>query len=206
MKKPLWIIGIDEVGRGPLAGPVTVCAVAMHQSQYEKVLVKNAWAALNDSKKMSAKAREKWYLDAKLLKEKRDIRVAVSSRSAAMIDKKGIAVCIRECIASNLKKIAIDPNDCLVLLDGGLHAPLSYYAQKTIIRGDSSEKIISLASVIAKVSRDRHMDKLHASFSSYNWNKNKGYGTKKHILALKNNGISRLHRSSFLSRILDKNQ
>jgi ribonuclease HII len=166
MKKPLWIIGIDEVGRGPLAGPVTVCAVAMHQSQYEKV----------------------------------------SSRSAAMIDKKGIAVCIRECIASNLKKIAIDPNDCLVLLDGGLHAPLSYYAQKTIIRGDSSEKIISLASVIAKVSRDRHMDKLHASFSSYNWNKNKGYGTKKHILALKNNGISRLHRSSFLSRILDKNQ
>jgi ribonuclease HII len=198
-----WIIGIDEVGRGPLAGPVTVCAVAIPAATYKKILEKNTWAGLNDSKKLTATTREKWHGGAKLLRAEGVIRIAISSRSAAMIDKKGIAPCIRECIAENMKKVEVQPRDCIVLLDGGLKAPVEYKNQTTIIKGDGSEKLISLASVIAKVTRDRYMITLYKKFPIYHWDKNKGYGTKSHILALKNKGISAHHRTSFLSRIID---
>jgi len=201
-----WIVGIDEVGRGPLAGPVTVCAVAMTYKTYEKMLAKESWAELTDSKQLNERLREKWSKQAHDLQTRGTIQFATASRSAAMIDKKGIAVCIRECIAENLETLNLDPKKCSVLLDGSLKAPSAYIHQKTIIRGDSSEKIISLASVIAKVQRDHYMIALYKkqlkNNRDYGWDKNKGYGTKAHILAIKKQGITSFHRKSFLTRII----
>lgn len=198
-KKYTWIIGIDEVGRGPLAGPVTVCAVVMKCSLYEK----RAWPGLTDSKKLSAKRREAWYQAAKDLEKKGTIRIAVVSETAKQIDDKGIAVCIRSCIAKALTVLGCDPKSTLVLLDGGLKAPTFYPNQQTIIRGDQSQQIISMASVVAKVTRDAYMTRMSDKYPGYGWAENKGYGTKSHQKALKKLGFTRLHRKSFLSRILD---
>ncbi len=193
-----WVIGIDEVGRGPLAGPVYVCAVAIPHIAYKKV----AWSTLTDSKKMTERARDIWFAKAEVLSKQGKIRYAVSSRTAAQIDKKGIAVCTRECIAENLQKLECEATLCTVLLDGGLRAPAEYKNQRTIIKGDLHEKIISLASVIAKVSRDAYMVKLHKKHAQYGWDKNKGYGTLIHRTALKKHGITTMHRKSFLTRLL----
>ena len=190
-----WVIGIDEVGRGPLAGPVYVCAAAIPVNEYKK----REWLGLNDSKKMSANAREQWFLGVEL-----PIRYEVASRTAKMIDRKGIAVCIRECITETLEKLALSPKDCTVLLDGGLKAPIQYKNQTTIIKGDSKEKIISLASVIAKVKRDHYMITLHKKYPRYTWNKNKGYGTLVHRAAIKKWGLTSFHRISFLKNIISE--
>ena len=200
MKKPLWVIGIDEVGRGPLAGPVTVCAVAVPYMSYKRGM----WPDLTDSKKMTATARTKWYREASILERKGMLRYALSSRSAQTIDTNGIARCIRECIVSSLKKLALPPEQCVVLLDGGLKAPAHYVHQQTIIRGDSKEPAISYASVIAKVHRDKYMTKAHRKNPEYDWDKNKGYGTTEHRNTLITQGTTALHRKSFLHRILDK--
>ncbi len=190
-----WIIGIDEVGRGPVAGPVAVCACAMPLSSYRKM----KWQGLNDSKKMTQKAREKWYQEAKALKREGKIVFSVIYRSNTAIDKKGIAPCIRECVANSLKRLSLPAKDTLVLLDGSLKTPPEYKNQRTIIKGDQKEKIISLASVIAKVSRDAKMDLLHKKYPLYNWKQNKGYGTAEHYRAIHKNGLSLVHRKTFLT-------
>jgi ribonuclease HII len=199
-----WIVGIDEVGRGPLAGPVTVCAVAMTYKAYEKLLDKNTLAGLNDSKQLTEKSRERWHTEARAMEHRGALHIAISSRTAKAIDKKGIAVCIRECIKENLEKLKMgsDPKGCTILLDGSLRAPKEYPNQQTIIRGDSSQKIISMASVVAKVSRDRYMVGLGKKHALYGWNDNKGYGTKAHIQAIKKWGLTPFHRNSFLKRII----
>ncbi len=199
MKKPLWVIGIDEVGRGPLAGPVTVCAVALPYKHYKKEL----YPGLTDSKQMTPKNRAQVVGSIESLTKKFGIRYALTSREASAIDQKGIALCIRDCIKSALKKLALDPNECLVLLDGGLKAPLEYI-QETIIKGDSKEQCISLASVIAKVTRDCLMVRLHRAYPDYRWNENKGYGVLAHRSALKRYGATPFHRRTFLQRVLDK--
>jgi ribonuclease HII len=193
-----WVVGIDEVGRGPLAGPVYVCAVAMPYTVYRKA----RWLGLKDSKQMTEKMREKWHEQARAVEKAGALKIAVSNRTAAMIDKKGIAVCIRECIAGTMKKLGLKPADCIVLLDGGLKAPIEYKNQQTIIRGDDSQKIISLASVVAKVQRDHYMIALHRKHSQYGWHTNKGYGTKIHIAAIKKQGVTLFHRASYLQRII----
>jgi ribonuclease HII len=192
-----WVIGIDEVGRGPLAGPVYVCAVAMPEKAYKTM----QWGMLNDSKQMTAKNREVWGKGARELQKAGKIKIAVTSRTAQQIDAKGIAVCIRECITANLKKLDLAPKDCMVLLDGSLKAPIEYKNQQTIIKGDSKEKIISLASVVAKVTRDAYMVGQHKKYPMYRWDRNKGYGTLEHRTAIRK-GITALHRSTFLTRLL----
>jgi ribonuclease HII len=195
-----WVIGIDEVGRGPIAGPVTVCAVAMKLELYKKTI----WKGLRDSKQLTPKSRDVWFETAKELISNEKIRAAVCSKSAALIDTTGISVCIRSCIDNALKKLNLAPQECLVLLDGGLKAPAEYIHQETIIKGDDKERIISLASVIAKVSRDRVMTHYHKKYPGYSWHANKGYGTKAHLAALQDLGLSPLHRRSFLRKMLDK--
>jgi ribonuclease HII len=197
MKKPLWVIGIDEVGRGPVAGPVAVCATAMRIADYKKV----KWGILTDSKKMTAKGRASWYQEALRLRDAGKIRFSVVYRSNAFIDKKGISRAIRECIAKALKDIQIAPEECAVLLDGSLKAPKEYTNQKTIIQGDQKEKVISLASVIAKVSRDTKMEMLHKKYPQYHWKANKGYGTALHYKAMWAHGLTLLHRKTFLTKI-----
>ncbi len=199
VKKPLWIVGIDEVGRGPLAGPVMVCGVGMKYAEYKKA----RWTGLTDSKKLSEKRRETWHTKARELETQGNIRIAIASQTALQIDKKGISACIKTCIKTILIKLNLDPRETLVLLDGGLKAPLEYIHQRTVIKGDQKHKIISLASVIAKVTRDAYMTNISSKYPGYGWEKNKGYGTKSHQKALKNLGFTRLHRKSFLTRILD---
>jgi ribonuclease HII len=198
-KKQAWIVGIDEVGRGPLAGPVTVCAVATPYASYKKA----RWAGLTDSKQLSPKQREVWHAKARALEQEGTITIALVSQTAAQIDRKGISSCIRACIAKSLEILNLDPTKTKVLLDGGLKAPLEYVDQTTVIKGDQKHKIISLASVIAKVTRDAYMAKMDATYPGYGWARNKGYGTASHYKALKKLYITRLHRKSFLKGILD---
>ena len=194
MKK--WVIGIDEVGRGPIAGPVAVCACAISKLSYKN----RKWGILNDSKKMSVSNREFWYQEAQKMQKSGEIKFAVIYLSNVFIDKKGISLSIKDCIRKALEKLNLNPKDCTVLLDGSLKAPEEYKNQKTIIKGDQKEKIISLASVVAKVSRDQKMSTLHKKYPDYNWIKNKGYGTSEHYRAIKKLGQTSLHRKSFLER------
>lgn len=199
-----WIIGIDEVGRGPLAGPVYICVVAIPLVAYKKGHWHTGTYQLTDSKKMAKRAREYWYERAKQMKDTNSVSYALASRSASAIDKKGISLCIRECIHVALETLALNPDNCIVLLDGGLKAPLQYKQQKTIIKGDLIEKAISLASVVAKVTRDSVMERLHKKYPLYHWAQNKGYGTSLHYKALLALGPTPYHRKSFLKRVLDK--
>jgi ribonuclease HII len=202
MKKAQYIIGIDEVGRGPLAGPVYVCACMMKSSDYKK------WKpiGLTDSKKMTEKAREVWFKKAKELKREGKVYFTIGKASAKTIDSIGITKAISKCISSALNRLIIinsrDSTDRLyVVLDGGLKAPKQWVHQQTIIKGDESEKIISLASVIAKVFRDRCMVGLCKKHPQFCWDQNKGYGTKVHRSAIQKNELTTYHRKSYLTKV-----
>ena len=197
VKKQSWVIGIDEVGRGPVAGPVAVCACAIPASDYKK----NIWKGLTDSKKMTTNNRNLWYQESLELKASGKIRFSIVYRSNIFIDRKGISLALRECIASAIKNLKLNPKDCVVLLDGSLKAPKEYINQTTIIKGDQKEKIISFASVIAKVSRDKKMEIFSKKYPKYNWQKNKGYGTREHYKAIRAYGLTPLHRRTFLTKV-----
>ncbi len=186
------------MGRGPIAGPVMVCACAFNPVFRKKL----SFVGLRDSKKMTAKAREAWVLKANEWQKKGIISYTIAKKSAAFIDKNGIAKAIRESVSEVLEKLEFDPKTISVLLDGSLFAPHQYKQQKTIIKGDDKHVEISLASVIAKVTRDALMQQLYKKYSHYAWHKNKGYGTKEHYRALQNKGITPLHRKSFLKKSL----
>lgn len=189
-----WIVGIDEVGRGPVAGPVVLCAAIYPYKKYDKSL----WKDIRDSKKMSIKQRD---IKVKELMKDKDLKYFLSAKSAKMIDKEGISLCIKKCIIDILEKANLNPKETIVLLDGRLSAPSKYLNQKTIIKGDDTEKIISVASVIAKVYRDNYMNIQHKKYPMYMWNKNKGYGTKEHLNKILENGFSPLHRKTYLKNL-----
>ena len=198
-----WIIGVDEVGRGPIAGPVHVCVVAIAVTWYESLFAQDGWrigkAELNDSKKMTERARLLWRARAAEWEKDGLVHSACVSRTANDIDMRGIAACIRECVAEGLEQLArrgVTSERSSVLLDGSLHAPLAY-KQETVVKGDSEHKVISLASVIAKVTRDAMMREYAKAYPSYGWEKNKGYGTAAHYAAIARDGLSPLHRASF---------
>lgn len=189
-----FIVGIDEVGRGPLAGPVAVGAVAATPAMIRK------FRAIKESKQLSPREREEWYAKIKSLSSD-ELCFVVAIVAAKTIDRIGIVPAIRRALAASLKKLAVDPRECTALLDGGLHAPPEYKNQKTIIRGDASETVIAMASVVAKVERDRLMaGKLHRKFPVYGFDRHKGYGTKVHYEALAKHGLSPEHRKSFLRK------
>ncbi len=189
-----YIVGIDEVGRGPLAGPV--CVGAMLVTPRMQTRFRN----IKESKQLSANVREKWYT--RIKKDSGpELRFAVSCVCAKTIDAKGIQYAIRLALKRALKKLQANPNDCEMLLDGGLRAPAEYVNQKTIIRGDASETAIAMASVVAKVRRDRLMVRLSKQYPEYGFARHKGYGTKIHYEAIKKYGISVLHRRRFLSHL-----
>lgn len=198
--KSKWIVGVDEVGRGPVAGPVTVCVCAIPKELYKKKSASWRGQGLTDSKKMTPKQREMWYERAKLLQKEGVIRYEVVSRSAGTIDKKGIQVAIRECINTGFQKLGLSPNDVAVFLDGGLRASEMYKNQTTIIKGDLKEQSISLASVIAKVTRDAYMVKMAKKYPDYGFEAHKGYGTKTHYTAIVKKGITGLHRKTYLTK------
>ncbi len=190
MKSYKWHIGIDEAGRGPLAGPVSVGAV-MVPYDFDFSIFKN----LKDSKKLSEARREEFF---EVINKK--IKYAVVMVSNKIIDKKGISYAIRFAIKSVLKKLNPNPNQTKIFLDGSLKAPAEF-DQETIIKGDEKIPVISLASIMAKVTRDRHMKKISKKYPFFDFQVHKGYGTQKHILSIQKHGPSDLHRKTFLSRI-----
>lgn len=188
-----WIVGVDEVGRGPLAGPVYICAIAIPLDRYGKM----HWEGLTDSKLMTARARERWHDEAKRHRAKGGIKIAIAYRNAQAIDTHGLSACIGSCVSVVVRRLKLDPSVCTILLDGGLHAPRRYRAQQTIIGGDKIHPIISLAAVVAKVTRDAHMRRLHKKYPQYRWFENKGYGTRMHMETVREIGLSPIHRKSF---------
>lgn len=193
-----YIVGIDEVGRGPLAGPVTVCAVICEETQYKKLkLSKLLPKAGMDSKKLKEQDRNKFQKELKSLKTENKINFLITHVSNKVIDSKGISYAIRFAIKKNLESLMVSKN-YKILLDGSLKAPKEYKDQKTIIKGDEKEKIIAWASILAKVARDTLMIKMSKKYSGYDFHTNKGYGTKKHLDAIKSMGTSHIHRKTWI--------
>ena len=203
MKKPKYIIGIDEAGRGPLAGPVAV-GVCLVPAKFNWKLL----PGVGDSKALSEKKREEVYVAAEELAVAKGVVSVVVFKTARAIDARGIAVVIREALTEGLTEViaraGVKPADCLVLLDGGLKAPAEFIYQETIIKGDAKEPIIGLASIYAKVTRDRYMVSLakRKSYQLYDLATHKGYGTKKHRAAITEFGPSKEHRLTFCTNCL----
>jgi ribonuclease HII len=193
-----YLVGIDEAGRGPLAGPVSVGAVLV-PTHFDWSKVDGA----KDSKQMTALAREEVYARMLQLKAEGEIRFVVALSSARTIDTKGIVPAIRLALEGAIEKLEVNPTHCRVLLDGGLKAPAQYVYQETIIKGDAKEKVIALASIAAKVLRDRHMVREALKYPQYDFEVHKGYGTKKHRDKMTLFGLCAIHRRSFC-RAFDK--
>lgn len=186
------LIGVDEAGRGALAGPVAVGAAF--------VPIDFDWGLLpgvRDSKLLSPTARERIFLEAQRLRRVGALDFRVALVGAATIDRSGITRAVALGIARTLRALERSPTDVEVRLDGLLRAPAAYPFQETIVRGDLTEPAISLASIVAKVTRDRHMVRLAPRYASYGFAVHKGYGTKQHRAAIAAHGISDVHRRYF---------
>lgn len=202
MSNSQFLIGIDEAGRGPLAGPVSVGVVL-----WKKPIDKNIQRELKkikgkDSKKLTYREREVWFEKIKLWKQEEKLDFHVSLISSNIIDTKGISFAIKKAIKKCLKKMNAECTSCEIRLDGSLKAPQEFVYQKTIIKGDEKEPIISLASIAAKVTRDRYMVKISKKHAEYGFEIHKGYGTKAHRTLIKTLGITPFHRKSFLKNII----
>ena len=196
MKK--FLIGIDEAGRGPLAGPVAVGAVRV-PADFDWSLVVGA----KDSKQMTPKSRDELYKKMCALRKEGKLDFAVAFSSASVIDKRGIVPAVQSALDRALAKASkVEPCHYEVLLDGGLHAPKEFSNQKTIIRGDQSEPAISLASIAAKVTRDRLMVRLARKYPLYGFEVHKGYGTVVHRRIIHQEGLCALHRATFCTASL----
>jgi len=203
-----FVVGLDEVGRGPLAGPVVACAIcfgapkqiaqARFQIPFGPSLRREpnskfrVFDGIRDSKKLSPKQRENWY---KILASHRNIKWGIGIVSEKIIDKINIFEATKLAMRKAVKALECEAE--YLLLDGNFTLEDLPINQKAIVRGD--EKIFSCAaaSIIAKVTRDRIMVKYHKKFPQYKFDKHKGYGTKDHISAIKKNGVCSLHRLSF---------
>ncbi len=183
------VIGIDEAGRGPLAGPVTVAAFGMKPGFRLKNFPKG-----RDSKKMSEKERGMWFAIFVEEQKKGNVWYEVAHASVKVIDTKGIVGAIQKAMGECLNKVS---DNTKILLDGALKAPARFTLQKTIIKGDEKETLIACASIVAKVTRDTYMTKLAQTYADYGFELHKGYGTKKHREIIVQKGLTKAHRSSF---------
>lgn len=179
------VAGIDEVGRGPLAGPVVAAAIIIDPAALPAELV----AHLDDSKKLGAKKRE--HLDGLI---RQHCRFAIAQASVAEIDRLNILKATFLAMARAVDGLGIIPDHALV--DGNRPPPLPCPAH-CVIGGDGKSLSIAAASIIAKVHRDRLMAALDRDFPGYGWAANAGYGTKAHMEALKRLGPTPHHRTSF---------
>jgi len=194
-----FIIGIDEAGRGPLAGPIAVgLCVLPSRSGKELLNLFSGFPFGKDSKKMSARQREFWFGQIRVAQSKRLLNFDVCFANAKDIDSKGVTSVSRECILRLLKKLKVKEDSTAIFLDGGLKAPEKFKHQETVIKGDEKIFVISLASIVAKVKRDMKMKMLDKRFPEYGFREHKGYGTRKHFKALNEFGTCKEHRERFL--------
>ena len=182
-----FVCGIDEVGRGPLAGPVVACAVILPANS--QILY------LNDSKKLSEKKREELY-DV-IMKEA--VAVGIGIRDAGRIDEINILQATYEAMRDAIANLKVKPD---VLLNDAVTIPGVEIKQVPIIKGDAKSVSIAAASIVAKVTRDRMMVEYDKEYPGYEFASSKGYGTQKHIEFLKANGPTPLHRRSFIGNFI----
>jgi len=176
------IAGLDEAGRGPLAGPVVAAAVVLPP--------KGKWTGVDDSKKLSAGQREKIF---PLLMEKA-LGVGVGIVEAQEIDRLNILQASLKAMQLAVEKLPLPPD---FLLIDGIHALRVPLPQQAIPKGDQRCLSIAAASIVAKVTRDRLMTAYHDQYPEYNFARHKGYGTKEHLQAIRKYGCCPLHRQSF---------
>lgn len=189
------IIGTDEAGRGPAAGGVFAAAVCF--KKVTDALIKDL-AILNDSKKLTAKKRNSIYDVIKNNTLNEIVCVEVDEIEKINILNASLKAMNLACSA------IIDNSDVMVLVDGNKLIKNFNYPQQFIIKGDSKSASIAAASILAKVTRDRYMEKLHEEFPMYNWAKNAGYLTKEHLDAIDKHGLCKYHRPSFLRKHFEK--
>lgn len=182
-----YVCGIDEVGRGPLAGPVVAAAVILPKDS--QILY------LNDSKKLSEKKREELY---DIIMEQA-VAVSLGMISPARIDEINILQATYEAMREAISKLPVQP---AILLNDAVTIPEVTIPQVPIIKGDAKSVSIAAASIIAKVTRDRLMMEYDKMMPSYGFAKNKGYGTAEHIAALKEVGPTPIHRKTFITKFV----
>ena len=178
--------GVDEAGRGSLAGPVTAAAVILPKNYRN--------SDLNDSKKLSEKKR----IELKHIIEKDSIDFAVCSIAPATIDKINILNATFKAMHGALNSLKIIPD--FITVDGNKFKKFKNINHECIIRGDSKYQNIAAASILAKTYRDLYMIEQHDLFPYFGWNRNKGYGTELHIKSIFKHGLTKLHRKSFTIR------
>lgn len=185
----LAVIGIDEAGRGPLAGPVVAAAVQLDYG--------NEIPLVNDSKKLSAKKRDSLYDE--IIRCARGWAVGIVEPKE--IDRINILQATYKAMAD-----AVHQLECcwdLLLVDGNRKIPaLPSQQQCTVVKGDSQSAAIAAASILAKVTRDRIMDSYHSLYPQYHFDRHKGYGTKLHCEAIRSHGISPIHRTTFCNQLI----
>lgn len=194
------VIGIDEVGRGSIAGPLCVGACLMSRKQAPAFL--RTISGIKDSKRLTPLSREQWFRIIATAQEEGICEWRTVFVSEKVIDARGLSFALKKAIRSALRKLRVYPAQSLVLLDGGIKAPRVFSLQQTIIKGDEKVPLIAAASIMAKVVRDRYMVRLSRRHSVYGFERHKGYGTKEHYRALRKHGISDVHRRSFLKSLI----
>lgn len=193
-----FIIGTDEAGRGPAAGGVWAAAVCFKENINEEL-----FKTLNDSKKLTPKKREALY---EPIKENSFWSIkAITVEKIEEINILNASLLAMKYAVNDIKE-QIKSKNVLTLIDGNKLIKNFDSPQKYIIKGDSKSASIAAASILAKVSRDKYMDKIHEEFPCYDWLKNKGYLTKTHIEAIQKYGTTKYHRLSFLKNILNNQQ
>ena len=185
------VIGIDEVGRGPLAGPIISCAFIF----FDTSINPKDLFFIDDSKKLTLKKRHlaiKKIID---LKKNKKINFKLGMASVEEIDQHNILEATKISMKRAVKKLELSPTQ--LIIDGNIDLELNDFPSKGIIKGDQKSFSIAAASIIAKIYLDRYMQFLSFLFPDYDWSNNAGYGTKKHIEQIYKKGITIHHRKSF---------
>lgn len=185
-----YICGIDEAGRGPLAGPVVVASVIMPKDSMIE--------GVNDSKKISESKREKLY--EKIIEEAISYGVGIIDQKE--IDEINILNATKKGLTTSLKELSVKPD--IILVDALTGIDTLQIPYQSIIKGDAKAYSISAASIIAKVTRDRIMREWDKIYPQYGFAKHKGYGTATHISAIKEYGICPIHRLSFVKNFINQ--
>lgn len=200
------IVGLDEVGRGALAGPVFTAACWIKPGFFEKAGIWTLTSEIRDSKKMSKKKRSEASERLAYLKSEGLIDYALASASVKEIDRYNIAGATQRAFVRSLEKVVagkLISAQPLILVDGRPLKGVSF-EHKAIVGGDDRSLAIAMASILAKVARDQWMEVLHLDFPQYDWKSNKGYGTLAHREGIRAHGVCCQHRTLFLRKILNK--
>ena len=194
------VIGTDEVGRGPVAGPVVACA--LYFPVFNKEL-NEALKYLDDSKKFSSNPKLRKEISEEI---KKYALYSIAECSVQEIEKHNILqaslIAMKRSCEDLLKIINLSEKEPVILIDGRFKIPKYTPEQVPVVKGDTKSASIAAASIMAKVYRDELMQNLGKDHPYYNWEKNKGYPTKAHIEAIKKHGTCKWHRKSFLTKIL----